>query len=215
MLDERYIGRNAPPTTPTEVEKERTMLGAEQLAWFKNELSNSKAQWKIIGNQVIFSPCDLSKVRPNSPVNFDAWMVMQLNEMTFGIFLSESVISNTIFVTGDTHASWAFNVPALTSNEPGVNCAIEIGTPSITSANWNDRADVTDEQTMEGEKSLMSSNPHLKYVNGRDHGFVVLDINKESTKAQWYYTSNIKIPKSEVVLAKELSVMAGELKLSE
>ena len=68
---------------------------------------------------------------------------------------------------------------------------------------------------MEGEKSLMSSNPHLKYVNGRDHGFVVLDINKESTKAQWYYTSNIKIPKSEVVLAKELSVMAGELKLSE
>jgi len=215
MLDERYTGRAAPPETPEEAGLERSMLGAQQLSWFKSELRKSDAKWKIIGNQEIFTPCDLSLVRPDSPVNLDAWDGYATERDDIRSLLTSAPISNAIFVTGDTHASWAFNVPALNYNKTGDICAIEIGTPSITSSNWNDGDNITDDQAIMGEQALMMSNPYLKYVNGRDHGYVVLDISNDQTIAKWYYTSDIKIKQAQISLAKEMKILSGSNRLTD
>ena len=206
MLDERYIGRNKPANTPEDAKLERTMLGDTQLGWFKKELNSSTAKWKVIGNQVIFAPCNLSLVRPESPVNLDAWDGYDYERNEIVNFLGHTPINNTIFVTGDTHSSWAFEVPmdknSYKSNP--LSCAIEIGTPSITSANWDEGATV--EEAMLGEQALLMSNPHLKYVNGRDHGYVLLHLSASKANVQWYYTQDIKHELSEIKLAKEFSI---------
>ena len=50
-------------------------------------------------------------------------------------------------------------------------------------------------------KGLLNSNPHLKYVNGRDHGFTILELSMGKAVAKWFYTSNIKSEKAEIKLA--------------
>ncbi|MFT6808334.1 MAG: alkaline phosphatase D [Saprospiraceae bacterium] len=207
MLDERYVGRNEPPKSKEDAKLQRSMLGSTQLQWLKNKLSTSTAKWKVIGNQVIFAPCDLSLVRPDSPINLDAWDGYDYERNQIVDFLSKTPIDNTIFVTGDTHSSWAFEVPSNSTTSykvDGKSCAIEIGTPSITSANWDERG--TTEETILGEQALLMSNPHLKYVNGRDHGYVILNLTTSDTRAQWYYTQDIKHTTSEIILAKEIAI---------
>ena len=34
-------------------------------------------------------------------------------------------------------------------------------------------------------------NPHLKYTNSRDHGYMLLDINKEKVIATWKYVETL------------------------
>ena len=207
MLDERYTGRHEPPASIDEAAVERTMLGAEQLTWFKEQLQSTNATWKVIGNQVIFSPCDLSLVRPDDAMNLDAWDGYSYERDDIRSFLKSAGISNTIFVTGDTHSSWAFEVPALDTDykDNGKTCAIEIGTPSITSGNWND-GNTTDDQVKLAEGALKMSNPHLKFVNGRDHGYVILDISTTGATAQWYYTKDIKQLVAPIYKAHEMSI---------
>ena len=74
MLDERLEGRVAQVDSvndPNIASAERTMLGSTQMKWFTNKLSESDAQWKIIGNQVIFSY--LNWGFPTFDINLDSW----------------------------------------------------------------------------------------------------------------------------------------------
>ncbi len=213
MLDERFTGRNAPPSSSEELSVSRSMLGSSQLKWLKKGLTKSQARWKILGNQVIFSPCDLSLVRPNSPVNFDAWDGYAAERDDIITHLTNGSIKNVVFVTGDTHASWAFEVPSdyKTYGEDPAKCAIEIATPSITSSNWNDGGN-SDMEVKMGEQALLSSNPHLKYVNGRDHGFTILSLSLDEARADWYYTSDIKKKSADIRLAHSMTFKANKHK---
>lgn len=213
VLDERLEGRTEQAKTIEEVDASKTMLGAGQLAWFKQKLVESNAQWKIIGNQVIFSETDLSKVRPAAPKNLDAWDGYAVERDDIIRHIEQENIDHVIFVTGDTHASWAFEVPRSIEDyqktEEGI--AVEFGTPSITSSNWNEWN--TDLKVMIGEQLVRSANPHLKFVNARDHGYFILTLNKDSARADWYYMDDIQDEHSEEKLAKSISVKYGSRKL--
>ena len=211
MLDERYEGREAPPEENAAANETRTMLGQEQLDWFKSELNNSTSKWKVIGNQVIFSPCNLQLVRPETPLNLDAWDGYGYERDHIIDILNENNISNTIIVTGDTHSSWAFEVPAditkYTANESTV--AVEIGTTSITSGNWNERS--SDADVIKAEKAIRLSNPHLKYVEGRNHGYVILRITPDVSIAEWHYSHDIQKKDAECYLAKEVTIQNNKI----
>ena len=207
MLDERLAGRTYPVDSVSQSEfqaADRTMLGAEQLAWFKNELKTSDATWKVIGNQVIFSPCDISGLGFGSPVNLDAWDGYPYERGQISQFLSNEKIENVIITAGDTHSSWAFEVPA---EDRKSNIAIEIGTPSITSSNSDERTAV--EQVLQAEKMLTAKNPHLKYTDLRNHGYVVLSLTEAETVAEWYYVDKLNAPSDKEVLGKKYVVKNG------
>lgn len=213
MLDERYTGREEPSNTIEGADKERTMLGQKQYNWFTNQLKQSDATWKIVGNQVIFSPTDLSLVRPEDPINLDAWDGYAYERDKIINHLNSENIKNTIFITGDTHASWAFEVPSdiTTYKETPNSCAVEIGTPSITSSNWNERTE--DQKVLMAEGAIKATNPHLNYVNGRDHGYAVIILEKGSASAQWFYSENIKVKEAPVMMAHEVSIVKDVQKI--
>ena len=190
MLDERLAGRTKPIKSMGEASLDHTMLGQTQLDWFTNKLTSSDATWKIIGNQVIFSPLDVSRVY-ETPVNFDAWDGYERERNSIASLLRSEEISNVVFVTGDTHSSWAFEVPVSPREYRGnqKSYAIEIGTPSISSANWNEGRPT--EETIFAEKMILAANQHLKYVNGRDHGYVILHLMQDKAIAEWYYVSTL------------------------
>jgi len=198
LLDERVAGRTMPVDSASQANfnaTDRSMLGATQLAWFQNQLKNSTATWKIIGNQVIFSLLDISWLTPGSPFNLDAWDGYPHEQAQINQFLSDNNISNVIFTTGDTHCSWAFEVPAdiaaYKSDASANTVAVEFGTPSITSSNFDESR--TMEEVLKAEAVFPDANfnPHLKYVNLRDHGYLSLHLSPEETIAEWHYVTAI------------------------
>jgi alkaline phosphatase D len=210
MLDERQEGRTKPAagiSDPAYGSEERSMLGKEQLTWFEQKLK-SAATWKVIGNQVMFSDFDRTAVNPKNPRNMDSWDGYPAEKQAIGDYLKANSIGNVIFLTGDTHASWAFEVVVSTFQKITAQSyqplAVEFGTTSISSANSNEST--SDDTVKLREQIYLKTNPHLKYVNQRDHGYLVLTLYDEKAKAEWYFVGTVLTPDTTESLAKTLQV---------
>ena len=169
------------------------MLGKVQLDWFLNKLNNKKSQWKIIGNQVIFSY--LNYGRSDFKINLDSWDGYPQEREIIANHIIDNNVKDVVFITGDTHQSWAFEV----DHEPFDNnifqpYAYEFGTPSINSGNSDERyPNIPIQKIIDHENSITNSpiNPHLKFTNSRDHGYLILNLSKEKVVANWYYVNTL------------------------
>lgn len=215
MLDERLAGRTAPAENledPSLKDEDRTMLGAHQLQWFKDKLKSSDAKWKIIGNQVIFSY--LNWGRPGFSINLDSWDGYPAEQKKIANFIQQEGIENVIFVTGDTHTGWAFETVIDPFNEYNANTgegafAVEFGTTSINSGNSNERFPTDSVKLHEQKITNSPINPHLKYANMRDHGYLLLTLYENRAKADWYIVESLKEPNENESLDKTAVVNDG------
>lgn len=190
MLDERLAGRDAPAESfaPGELaDTNRHMLGTEQFEWLCAGLSNSTARWQLLGNQVLFAPLDLSNILPEYAVNLDAWDGYAYEQGRLLDSLSTYANPNTIFLTGDTHCSWYFDV----NDSAGDRIAAEFGTPSVSSANYDEFIGSWDTLTV-ARYRLYRDNDHLHYTNIKDHGYLLLDLRPEEVKASFHFSRTIR-----------------------
>ncbi len=212
MLDERLEGRTKQAEgldDPNLMDPMRTMLGDEQLKWFLGHLGRSKATWKIIGNQVIFSGLDES-FNPRAK-GTDDWNGYPVERRSIANFIRARSITDILFLTGDTHASWAFEVAHPKEYTPGQSIAVEFGVPSVSSANWDEYYPLDSAKL--GEQLYRKFNPHLNYVNGTDHGYTLLTLYPDQAKAQWYYVETLRAIDSRERLGKTISVEKGSTTL--
>ena len=196
ILEERLEGRTEQAISLEDsslFDKKRTMLGKVQLDWFLNKLNNKKSQWKIIGNQVIFSY--LNYGRSDFKINLDSWDGYPQEREIIANHIIDNNVKDVVFITGDTHQSWAFEV----DHEPFDNnifqpYAYEFGTPSINSGNSDERyPNIPIQKIIDHENSITNSpiNPHLKFTNSRDHGYLILNLSKEKVVANWHYVNTL------------------------
>jgi alkaline phosphatase D len=211
MLDERLAGRTKQADSlsdPRYSSADQTMLGTEQLEWFEQNMKASKATWKIIGNQVLFSAVDYKTVSPKRPRNLDSWDGYPKEKKKIIDFVGSNKINDIIFLAGDTHASWAIEA----TNELKKNYipfAIELGTTSISSANGNEY-NKSNEAVIADEKKLMHDNPQLKYFNDRDHGYLLVTLFPAKAKAEWYFVETLRKPDDKEFLGTKFEVNAGK-----
>ena len=220
MMDERLEGRTAPVTSledPTLADESRSMLGTAQLNWLLSGVEKSGARWKVIGNQVIYSYLNWG-YEPNFTINLDSWDGYPAEQRKIADHIRQNDIQNVVFVTGDTHSAWAFEV----TNDPFENYnqetgagafAVEFGATSINSANSNER--VGDDLVKEHELNIVNSpiNPHLKYANLRDHGYLVLTLTEAAATAEWNVVSTVRDRSYTTEVDQTISVNSGEVKL--
>jgi alkaline phosphatase D len=168
MIDTRLEAREPQPLLASDTLEYRTMLGQEQLQWLGNRVSSSTAKWKIIGNQVIFSPFNVGFATENptsleeitliESVFVDIWDGYPKERRVILKKLQNNPdIDNVVILTGDFHCSFAFDVPSNPVNYPNPlafnfptpsssydpatgegSLAVEFATPSITSANFDE-----------------------------------------------------------------------------
>ncbi|MEX2230777.1 MAG: alkaline phosphatase D family protein [Cyclobacteriaceae bacterium] len=211
MLDERQEGKTKPAqgiADPIYKQDDRSMLGKTQLNWFESKLENSTAIWKVIGNQVMFSDLDRAAVSPKNPRNMDSWDGYPAEKQKVADIIQNKMIRNIIFLTGDTHASWAFEVVASplkpTKKDVYQPLAVEFGTTSVSSTNSNES--MPDDTVKLREEAYLKTNPHLKFVNQRDHGYLLLTLYTNKAKAEWFFVRTILQPDERETLAKTLQV---------
>lgn len=209
MLDERLEGRTAPADSVTAVgfkSAERSMLGSEQLHWFEDHLQESKASWKIIGSGVVFADLNFDGLyRKDMPKNLDAWDGYPAEKNQIENFIVGNKIKDIVFVSGDTHASWAIEVPFTKASK---SIAVELGTTSVSSGNGDEGNPI--DSVISKEERLIKLNPHVKYLNNRDHGYLFLTLYSHKAKAEWFYVNTLRKIDSGESLGKKFEVRKGE-----
>ncbi|MFZ5999460.1 MAG: alkaline phosphatase D family protein [Bacteroidota bacterium] len=219
MLDERLEGKTKPVDSlsdPAFNSEDRSMLGSEQLNWFETNLKNSKATWKVIGNQVMFADIELSPVYPKMPRNLDSWDGYPAEKTKVRNFIVDNKLKDLVFLTGDTHASWA--IEAATDVKKTYNAktsagafAVEFGTTSVSSANDDEYKPADTVRRM--EQLLLAKNPHIKYINDRDHGYLLLSLYPTKAKAEWYFVETVRQPGANEFKGVGYTIEKGSVKL--
>lgn len=161
----------------------RKLLGEVQFQWLEDQLDQSQARWKIIANQVLFTPLE------GVPLA-DAWDGYDDERERLLDFIIDNRIKNTVFLTGDIHTTLASDVPSSTfwyifSNN---SKAVEFVTPSVTSDNLNEFVGISDGFL---NFLLNVSNPHFKNSNLVDHGYMVVSVDNSKVQSDWYYINDI------------------------
>ncbi|MDP6908333.1 MAG: alkaline phosphatase D family protein [Flavobacteriales bacterium] len=181
FLDTRLHGRDEQMgTTGTQVNSAtRTLLGTDQFEWFTDGLKNSSSQWKVVVQQVMISPLEFGGIA----VNEDQWDGYPAERQNIFDTITTHGIENLVVLTGDIHTSWANDIPGPSYNPATGSGAmgVEFVAPGITSPS---------ELTF-GASAILAANDHIQYVNLSDHGFIILDIDKDRAQADWYFLSTI------------------------
>lgn len=213
MLDTRLFDRDEPdgiPASAVASEAGRRMLGPEQRQWLLDNLAASTAQWKLIGGQVVFHQWHLVGA-PNAigavKLNGDSWDGYQ-DERSL-IHDGIEGIDNIVFLAGDVHSSWAADVTRDPNNPVAYNpltgagsLAVEFVAPAITSPFAI--------EIPEGQQAFLLNNPHIRYTDWDERGYLLLDLNAERAQGEWWYISGFTTPGGTESFGTAYAVASGD-----
>ncbi len=150
----------------------RTLLGAEQKAWFTKAVANSKANWKLWGSEVMLMSLDLPK---GSPALVDAWdgYAAERQEILEGFIASG--VDNLVALTGDIHTFIAGNMTT-TGRDDGQPAGVELVGGSTTSLGLPEFLGVPSSSLY---PLAEPNDPHIKYVEFDARGYAVVTATKK------------------------------------
>lgn len=201
MLDTRIEGRDEQVSASSSAvdDPNRSLLGSTQYNWLTSELSSSSSQWNIIGQQVMIAPLEAFGV----PVNADQWDGYNYERNQLLNHIMNNNIENIVVLTGDIHTSWANDIPLNNYDaSTGANSAgVEFVTTSVTSPGF---------PIGFGSSVIQSFNPHNKWLDLTNHGYVILNVDKQKTQAEWYFLDDIETEGTSESLDNAFYVNDGE-----
>ncbi|MFN8292542.1 MAG: alkaline phosphatase D family protein [Chitinophagales bacterium] len=208
MIDTRLEGRDkqipglfVSPTDSSLNDTTRRLMSTAQMNWLNNEVKNSTATWKIIGNQVMVAPLTVN----SNIVNPDQWDGYPYERKKVLDNILNNNIQNVVFITGDIHCSWANDVPYDTAYNPQTGAgstAVEFVTTSITSG--------SELPGFITSALIQSSNPHMKYIELTKRGYVLLDVTEQRVQGDWRHVSDIKLQPFTTTTSASWQVNKGE-----
>ncbi len=192
-------------------EDEFSILGTEQYDWLTNELENSFARWRIIGNQKLFnlwsvegSPVELP-IGNGEVVDPGSWDGYQLEREQLMLLLRDYGIGNNIVLSGDLHFFMATDMAIYPLNENMYNpltgfgsVGVEFMGGSMSRGNLDEAgyAATLSELLLELSFDL---NPHHVYANLIDHGYGTLRITPDDVIAQAWLVDKLEQSDEEVM----------------
>ncbi len=225
MIDTRVEGRTEQAKNMQDssyTSQNRTILGAPQKQWVKDQLSASKATWKILGNQVVMGGLDVSHITPNNPKYMDMWDGYPIERKEMLSFIRNSKINNVLVATGDFHSSLGMELtenPHDSLYKTDAN-TMSIGTEfvvhSISAPNYDEYMPVQRAEEIAVKYKDTEHNPHVKHANLWDHGYVTLTLQNQDAQIEWIYMENIKQENNLKIGSRVKGIVAngtGELKM--
>lgn len=180
MLDTRLYDRDEQGSGS---DLDRSLMGYEQRHWLYDNLENATTKWKVIGQQVMMAPLTAFGI----PINNDQWDGYPAERDSLFSFMATDSIDNTVVLTGDIHTSWANDLPGdnyVPSTGSG-SLGVEYVVTSVTSSSFNIPV---------GQNLVMSVNPHIKYADLTQKGYLILDLTDSIAQSDWYYVTDVTSP---------------------
>ncbi|MBW8847225.1 MAG: alkaline phosphatase D family protein [Burkholderiales bacterium] len=235
MLEERINARSEQLTTAVHVtafgpgfattdpgygDASRTLLGDTEEAWLINRLRTTPAQWKLLGQGVMFAQLKAPGANQATDpglyfINSDQWDGYEpaRNRVFAGIKgdATNPQVNNVVVLTGDIHSSWAadlhpnpYNPAAYDKTTGAGSLAVEFVGTSVTSPG------IDTDTTGAIAGAIKFYNPHSKYVQLTRRGYMVMDVNRDRVVGEWWYVDTVASPSHIETFAAAFEVHAGE-----
>ena len=187
LLDTRIHGRG--PRGPIVVNPDQPglsdqILGEDQETWLQDQLMQSTARWRMIGQQVAVG---LFIDGMGQYLNGDAWSGYPAARDRFLNFIGDNNIDNVVVLTGDIHSSWCMDLVIddgrYTSQDRSASVAVEFVCPGITSP--------SDANLSGLQPTILANSPHVRYSDVQKNGHVILDVTEDRVQADWYHVDGV------------------------
>lgn len=135
-------------------------------------------------------------------------------------YLSKNDITNTIILSGDSHATWVSDLPLSLDSYDAASgngsIAVEFAGSAVSSpSSYGYRPDREDAWYVEVADGFTQSNPQLHFAEGNLRGYYELELTPNSATADFYgFVDNYNQRTNETVAIVSLTTEAGSGKLS-
>ncbi len=240
MIDSRRIGRDQQGDNNAEqgfvqtgvfADAAREILGSTQQAWVSAQLARPEHSWRLLGNQVVMAPLKIVGA-PRATgasvfANPDQWDGYEPARDRFLDAAAAANVQNLVVLTGDVHASMAFEIvrdpnnPASYDGLSGRGSeGVEFVTPSISSAGENeeqaeDPETLVEQLIVRGSEALRATNPQLKLFDAKLNGYLLLTVQPATLRAEYWLVPTVRAVTSAQTLSYAFDVAAGSNTLVE
>ncbi len=217
MLDTRLIGRDQQVERSDVARLDdpaRSLLGPAQEHWLAGELAASvraTTRWQMLGQQVMFAPQSVAGATAGNPDSWDGYRAARGRVYDM---VEQLQVPNLVLLTGDVHSSWAYDLPRRADDgyDPASgrgSLGVEIVCPAVSSPAPFQGADADARAA-----AIRQARPHLKYLDGRSRGYVVMELTRERLQADWWLLPTVKERSPEQRFAASLVCEAGSRHLA-
>ncbi|OIW25400.1 PhoD-like phosphatase [Coniochaeta ligniaria NRRL 30616] len=218
MLDTRQYDRditdlywNTEYTKAISDDASRSLMGPRQEQWFYRMLRESSRRgtaWRIVGNQIIFS-----RMNQGGSFNTDAWDGYQANRNRTFANLYDHKINNTVFLAGDSHASWVSDLVWLGEHEyDNATGAGSVGVEfagSAVSSPCPAGQNITLANANTLSSGLVGLNRELQWQDLYYRGYYELSIGYDSLNASFFGVPTTKTRNGYEISLSNFTVLAG------
>lgn len=204
----------------------RTLLGADQEAWFAAELAASKQRghaWQVVAQQIAMGEqivgAGAAQMVPTEahantrryvsvaerlggmrmPWNLDAWDGYPAARTRF-LEACAANGSNVAVLGGDSHNTWLNNLAAPNGER---TAAIEFAGASVTSPGLERVLSAAAPGAREA--MMQSANPHLAWCDVTNRGYGALKFTRGGCEAEWVAVGDVTSPDTQAVRVTRMS----------
>ncbi|KAF8902073.1 PhoD-like protein [Gymnopilus junonius] len=187
----------------------RSLMGAAQEQWFYDTVSESTrrgAVWRVVGQQIVFTQLNESGA-------------CSANRARVLDYLYEHKISNTVILSGDSHANWVSDLahPNDTKTYDPITgdgaIGVEFAGTAVTSGSAFGSG-ITPQAADVISRTLTAVNADLQWSEGSYRGFFTLTIDTEHLNATYYAMRNVSFANLDGFASAQFTVKSGQNKLS-
>ncbi len=202
----------------------RTMLGLPQRQWFLNQLTTTKATWKLWANEVMLMQLKLGPVF----IDLDQWDGYQQERNVILNAVKHGNIKNFVALTGDLHTFLAGYLKTNFSNPFEQPVGIELMVGSITSANFSEEINAVVPLPSSPlpakqmgvpadlvEDTIRTANPWIKFFDSTTHGYGIVTLTPQQLQCEFKAVSTITQPTATVRTLARFMVPVNQVHLQQ
>jgi alkaline phosphatase D len=171
----------------------RQFLGDKQLTWLKDGLQGSKADWRIVGNQLMIMPFE---VAADVKVEVDSWQGYPAQRTELLTHIESRSIKDVVFLTGDIHTFFAGTVLRDGKSGPAVGSELVGGSttsPGTAQVLAHTAGGVLPPELIEplSDTGVPQVNPWITYADTRTHGCALVEFSENEARATYLGSADI------------------------
>jgi alkaline phosphatase D len=177
----------------------RSMLGAEQEAWFADGMKRASTRWNLVAQQTLMAEADTGTGGVHR-YWADGWDGYPAARQKLLDAVAASPTRDTLVLGGDVHSFWATDLVRDYADEKSPIVATEFVGGSITSQTPSDKA----------AQQMVRLNPHLRYGRGDVNGYGVVALDAKKATVSFRTVKSVKEQNSPVATRESFVVEAGQ-----
>lgn len=193
-LQSRYVTECAERLDPS-----RSMLGAEQEAWFADGMKRASTRWNLLAQQTLMAELDSGKDGGHR-YWVDGWDGYPMARQKLLDGVAASPTRDTLVLGGDVHAFWTADLKRDFADPKAPVVATEFIGGSLTSQTPPDKR----------VQELARNNPHLRYGRGGVNGYGVVALEPTAATVSFRTVRSVKEQNSPVSTHARFVVEAGK-----